>query len=33
MSFNIIYKGSIILVEEFSSNKDFKDTKEKIEKI
>ena len=33
MSFNIIYKGSIILVEEFPSNKDFKDTKDKIEKI
>ena len=33
ISFNIIKKGSEILVEEFPSNKDFIDTKEKIEKI
>ena len=32
-SFNIINKGSEILIEEFPSNKDFIDTKEKIEKI
>ena len=32
-SFNIIKKGSEVLVEEFPSNKDFIDTKEKIEKI
>ena len=32
-SFNIINKGSKILIEEFPSNKDFIDTKEKIEKI
>ena len=32
-SFNIIYKGSEILIEEFPSSEDFKDTKEKIEKI
>ena len=32
ISFNIIYKGSIILIEEFPSSKDFKDTKDKIEK-
>ena len=33
LSFNIIKKGSEVLVEEFPSNKEFKDTKEKIEKI
>ena len=33
ISFNIIYKGSELLIEEFPSNKDFIDTKEKIEKI
>ena len=33
ISFNIIKKGSEILVEEFPSNEDFIDTKEKIEKI
>tara|TARA_B100001057_G_scaffold403864_1_gene416269 strand:- start:61 stop:606 length:546 start_codon:yes stop_codon:yes gene_type:complete len=33
LSFNIINKGSEILVEEFPSNEDFIDTKEKIEKI
>ena len=33
ISFNIIKKGSEILVEEFPSSKDFIDTKEKIEKI
>ena len=32
-SFNIINKGSEILIEEFPSNKDLIDTKEKIEKI
>ncbi len=32
-SFNIIYKGSKLLIEEFPSNKDLIDTKEKIEKI
>tara|TARA_B100002019_G_scaffold290289_1_gene307632 strand:+ start:890 stop:1435 length:546 start_codon:yes stop_codon:yes gene_type:complete len=32
-SFKIITKGSQILIEEFPSNKDFIDTKEKIEKI
>ena len=32
-SFNLIYKGSEILIEELPSNKDFIDTKEKIEKI
>ena len=32
-SFNLINKGSEILIEEFPSNKDFIDTKEKIEKI
>ena len=32
-SFNLIYKGSEILVEEFPSSEDFIDTKEKIEKI
>jgi membrane protein required for colicin V production len=32
-SFNLISRGSEILIEEFPSNKDFMDTKEKIEKI
>ena len=33
ISFNIINKGSKILIEEFPSSEDFIDTKEKIEKI
>ena len=33
ISFNLISKGSEILVEEFPSSEDFIDTKEKIEKI
>tara|TARA_X000000950_G_scaffold32843_1_gene35312 strand:- start:118 stop:663 length:546 start_codon:yes stop_codon:yes gene_type:complete len=33
ISFNLINKGSEILVEEFPSGEDFIDTKEKIEKI
>ena len=33
LSFDIIKKGSDILIEEFPSNEDFLDTKEKIEKI
>ena len=33
ISFNIINKGSEILIEEFPSSNDFLDTKEKIEKI
>tara|TARA_B100001057_G_scaffold45756_1_gene40818 strand:+ start:52 stop:600 length:549 start_codon:yes stop_codon:yes gene_type:complete len=33
ISFNIISKGSEILIEEFPSNEDLIDTKEKIEKI
>jgi membrane protein required for colicin V production len=33
ISFNLIYKGSNILIEEFPSNEDFINTKEKIEKI
>ena len=33
ISFNIINKGSKILIEEFPSNEDFIDTKDKIEKI
>ncbi len=33
ISFNLVYKGSVILIEEFPSSKDFIDTKEKIEKI
>ena len=33
ISFNIINKGSKILIEEFPSSKDFLDTKEKIEKF
>ena len=32
-SFNIVKKGSKILVEEFPSSEDFMDTKDKIEKI
>ncbi len=32
-SFNIIHKGSKILIEEFPSSEEFIDTKEKIEKI
>ena len=32
-SFNLIIKGSEILIEEFPSSEDFIDTKEKIEKI
>ena len=31
--FNLIYKGSEILIEEFPTGEDFIDTKEKIEKI
>ena len=33
ITFNIINKGSKILIEEFPSDEDFLDTKEKIEKI
>ena len=33
ISFNLVNKGSEILIEEFPSNEDFIDTKEKIEKI
>ena len=33
VSFNLIYKGSEILIKEFPSSGDFIDTKEKIEKI
>ena len=33
ITFNLVKKGSEILVEEFPSNEDFIDTKEKIEKI
>ena len=33
MSFNLISKGSEMLIEEFPSSKDFIDTKEKIENI
>ena len=33
LSFNLINKGSEILIEEFPSEEDFIDTKEKIEKI
>tara|TARA_B100001059_G_scaffold92959_1_gene92047 strand:+ start:905 stop:1450 length:546 start_codon:yes stop_codon:yes gene_type:complete len=33
LSFKIVNNGSKILIEEFPSNKDFIDTKEKIEKI
>ena len=33
ISFNLIYKGSKLLIEEFPSSEDVIDTKEKIEKI
>ena len=33
ISFNFISKGSEVLIDEFPSNEDFLDTKEKIEKI
>ena len=33
ITFDIVKKGSEILVEEFPSNEDFIDTKNKIEKI
>ena len=33
ITFNLIENGSKILIEEFPSNQDFMDTKEKIEKI
>ena len=33
LSFNLINKGSEILIEEFPSSEDFIDTKEKIEKF
>ena len=33
LSFNLVQKGSEILLEEFPSSEDFIDTKEKIEKI
>ncbi len=33
ITFDLIRKGNQILIEEFPSNKDFKDTKEKIEEI
>ena len=33
ITFEIIYKGSEILLQEFPSNDDFMDTKEKIEKF
>ena len=33
ISFNIIKEGSEMLIDEFPSNEDFIDTKEKIEKI
>ena len=33
VSYNLIRKGSEILIEEFPSSEDFIDTKEKIEKI
>ena len=33
ISFNLVYKGSEILIEEFPSSEEFIDTKEKIEKI
>ena len=33
VSFNLINKGSEILIEEFPSGEDFIDTKEKIEQI
>ena len=33
ITFNLVYKGSKILIEEFPSSEDFIDTKNKIEKI
>ena len=33
MSFDIVKKGSEVFIEEFPNNEDFKNTKEKIEKI
>ena len=33
LSFNVIKKGSEVIVDEFPNNEDFIDTKEKIEKI
>ena len=33
VSFEVIQKGSTILIQEFPNNNDYKDTKEKIEKI
>jgi membrane protein required for colicin V production len=33
ISFDLVQKGSEILIEEFPSNEDYKNTKEKIEKI
>ena len=33
MSFDVVKKGSEVLIEEFPNNEDFIDTKEKIEKI
>ena len=33
ISFNLIYKGSEMLIEEFPSSEDFIDTKERIEKL
>ncbi len=33
ITFNLIYNGSKVLIEEFPSSEDFIDTKEKIEKI
>ena len=33
ISFNLINKGSVILIEEFPSSEEFIDTKEQIEKI
>ncbi len=33
ISFDVVIKGSEILIEEFPSNRDFLDTKDKIEKI
>ncbi len=33
LSFNLIYKGSELMIEEFPSNEDLIDTKEEIEKI
>jgi membrane protein required for colicin V production len=33
LTFNIVKNGSEVLIKEFPNNEDFKDTKEKIEKI